>query len=245
MSLRPRLRQRERTARCDRRLESPLQLPSAPHRLRRSAPGLTPPRRRRQRHDQLQLAGDALARTGARDIALGEPTPDLLGPFQLHTQIRTQQVLQLAQQLGTAAHIDRVYIVTVADLGESTHGLSDRPFDGVQPISTISEVRSTNVLVGWYQVGDIASDQGTQRNLERKAVDDDIGAPGGRGVQVDPVMTGADGVFVQLGPLELTAHFAPDMSLGDREDRLDTSGFTDVDLSSQPIRGAQDVTAKS
>src|SRR5690625_8032027 len=58
-------------------------------------------------------------------------------------------------------------------------------------------------------------------------------------------MTGADGVFEQLGPLELTAHFAPDMSLGDREDRLDTSGFTDVDLSSQPIRGAQDVTAKS
>src|SRR5690625_4541941 len=55
MSLRPRLRQRERTARCDRRLASPLQLPSAPHRLRRSAPGLTPPRRRRQRHDQLHL----------------------------------------------------------------------------------------------------------------------------------------------------------------------------------------------
>src|SRR5699024_839524 len=55
MSLRPRLRQRERTARCDRRLESPLPLPSAPHRLRRAAPGLTPPRRRRQRHDQLQL----------------------------------------------------------------------------------------------------------------------------------------------------------------------------------------------
>src|SRR5699024_10595736 len=59
MSLRPRLRQRERTARCDRRLESPLQLPSAPHRLRRSAPGLTPPRRRRQRHDQLHLVGEA------------------------------------------------------------------------------------------------------------------------------------------------------------------------------------------
>src|SRR5690625_2040161 len=63
MSLRPRLRQRERTARCDRRLASPLQLPSAPHRLRRSAPGLTPPRRRRQRHDQLQLI--ASTRPGA------------------------------------------------------------------------------------------------------------------------------------------------------------------------------------
>src|SRR5699024_6453253 len=163
--------------------------------------------------------------------------------FPYTTLFRSQQVLQLAQHLGTAAHIDRVYIVTVADLGESTHGLSDRPFDGVQPISTISDVRSTNVLVGWYQVSDIASDQCTQRNLVRKAVDVYIVAPGGRGVQVDPVMTGADGVFEQLGPLELTAHFAPDMSLGDREDRLDTSGFTDVDLSSQPIRGAQDVTA--
>src|SRR5699024_11170160 len=65
MSLRPRLRQRERTARCDRRLESPLQLPSAPHRLRRSAPGLTPPRRRRQRHDQLHLEASAYVRDAA------------------------------------------------------------------------------------------------------------------------------------------------------------------------------------
>jgi transposase len=43
------------TPRPSRRLAPPLQLPSSPHRLRRSAPGLTPPRQRRQRHNQLQL----------------------------------------------------------------------------------------------------------------------------------------------------------------------------------------------
>ncbi|WP_425428175.1 hypothetical protein [Brachybacterium timonense] len=37
-----------------RRLAAPLQQSSAPHRLRRQAPDLTPPRQRRQRHDQLQ-----------------------------------------------------------------------------------------------------------------------------------------------------------------------------------------------
>ena len=44
-----------RAPRRDRGLEPPLQLPSAPHRLRRSTSGLTPPRQRRQRHDQLHL----------------------------------------------------------------------------------------------------------------------------------------------------------------------------------------------
>src|SRR5699024_8093783 len=60
MPLRPPLHLRNRQTRGHRDLEPPLQLPSTPHRLWRPAPGLTPSHRRRQRHDQLQLASNAL-----------------------------------------------------------------------------------------------------------------------------------------------------------------------------------------
>lgn len=56
MPLRPGLHQRSRTCSGDQHLGEPLQLPSAPHRLRRPAPGLTHPGPRQQRHDQLQLS---------------------------------------------------------------------------------------------------------------------------------------------------------------------------------------------
>lgn len=82
----------------------------------------------------------------------------------------------------------------------SSH-FADIPFDRMQPVATVGDMRRADILVGWNEVLHALRDQRAERNLEGAGRHVDVIVAAGRWMQIDAIHADADAVAIPESPL--------------------------------------------
>ena len=104
--------------------------------------------------------------------------------------------VELRQPLFIGMHAMRGLALVEAIGGQHAGHFADVPFDRMQPVTTIGDMRGADILGSGQQICFVAGNKGTQRNFERAGADIDIIIAARRGVQVDAVHADADAIRV-------------------------------------------------
>src|SRR5918993_2738062 len=115
----------------------------------------------------------------------------------------------------------------------------------MQPVATVGDVGSPQVLAGRQQVSDANRDQGAERDLERPAAHIDVAASCGAGMQVDAVGPDAHAVVEVLRSSRPSSRLDANVLLQHRELSPDAAALAQVDTPGEAVAGTDDVGPKT
>src|SRR5687768_10398767 len=115
----------------------------------------------------------------------------------------------------------------------------------MQPVATVGDVRSPQVLAGRQQVPDANWDQGAERNLERPATHIHVAASCGAGMQVYAVGAHAHAVVEVLRSPRPASRLDAHVLLQHRELGPDAAALTNVDMPGEAVPGTDYVGPKT
>src|SRR5690606_2628047 len=98
----------------------------------------------------------------------------LFRPDKLKAKLIGQQCLEVTQVRVSIADLTRRQAMAQAVSGQRTGGLADVPFDRMQPVTTVGDMRDAEVLAGRQQVVDPSGDERAERNLVRPVGDVEV-----------------------------------------------------------------------
>src|SRR5215210_1376584 len=111
----------------------------------------------------------------------------------------------------------------------------------MQPVATVGDVGSPQVLAGRQQVPDANRDQGAERDLEGPAADIHVVASCGAGMQVYAVGADAYAVVEVLCSPHPASRLDAHVLLQHRELSPDTVALAHVGMSGEPVSGTDNV----
>src|SRR5215210_4305854 len=115
----------------------------------------------------------------------------------------------------------------------------------MQPVTSVGDVGSPEVLAGRQQVPDSQRDQGAERNLERPAAHIHVAASCGAGMQVYAVGADAHAVVEVLCSPRPASRLDANVLLRHRELGPDTAALAHVDTLGEAVPGSDDVGTKT
>src|SRR5215210_6855442 len=115
----------------------------------------------------------------------------------------------------------------------------------MQPVATVGDVGSPEVLAGRQQVPDANRDQGAERDLERPAAHIDVTASGGAGMQIYTVGADAHTVVKVLRSPRPASRLDAHVLLQHGELGPDAAALAHVDALGEAVAGTDDVGTKT
>src|SRR5690606_11107760 len=95
--------------------------------------------------------------------------------------------LEFVQQRPVVTNVSRRLVVRQAEGGQGTGRFADVPFDRVQAVAAVGDVRGADVLAAGDEIFDPLRQERTERNLKRQSGHVDVVVTSGAGVQVERV----------------------------------------------------------
>src|SRR5215211_7576300 len=115
----------------------------------------------------------------------------------------------------------------------------------MQPVATVGNVGSPQVLAGRQQVPDANRDQGAERDLKGPAAHIHVVASCGAGMQIYAVGADAHAVVEVLGSPRPASRLDSHVLLQHRERGPDAAALANVDMPGEAIAGTDDVGPKT
>src|SRR5215203_311742 len=115
----------------------------------------------------------------------------------------------------------------------------------MQPVATVGDVGSSQVLAGRQQVSDAHRDHGAERDLERPAAHIHVATSCGARMQVYTVGADAHAVVEVLRSPRPASRLDANVLLQHRELGPDAAALAHVDTPGEAVRGTDDVGTKT
>ncbi len=115
--------------------------------------------------------------------------------------LRADKILKFGQLIFLFANITGKDILIKGVFDEHADGLADTPFNRMEAVTAIGDVRSTNILVGRQEVLHSRGQERTEGNLERQRSEVDVVAAPAAGVQINVIISNADAIVKIRGAI--------------------------------------------